>query len=112
MKSQENRKKKTFEAALERLEKIISEMDRGKLPLEAMLKKYEEGIHLARFCSRKLEEAQKKIELLVKKDDGSFETRDFQPSEETALEAEKDVKDLGAEEEPSEEEVKEEEPLF
>jgi exodeoxyribonuclease VII small subunit len=67
-----------FEQAIQRLEKIVAEMEGAELPLEAVLKKYEEGTRLVRFCSQKLEEAEKKIELLTKKADGSVELKPFQ----------------------------------
>lgn len=57
----------TFEKALERLEKIVTEMETGKLPLEAMIGRFEEGQKLIEFCTRKLNEVERRIELLVKK---------------------------------------------
>ena len=66
-----------FEAALERLEKIVSKMASGELPLEETLKRYEEGVGLARFCSEKLNEVQKKIELLKKNADGQWTKKSF-----------------------------------
>ena len=56
----------TFEAALKQLEEIVQRLERGELPLEESLKLYEEGIHLSRLCHAKLEEAEGKIELLMK----------------------------------------------
>ena len=66
-----------FEAALERLEKIVSQMESGELHLEETLKRYEEGVGLARFCSEKLNEVQKKIELLKKNADGQWTKKSF-----------------------------------
>ncbi len=60
--------KKSFEDALTRLEKITDELEDGNLSLESSLKKFEEGIKLAEFCNTKLEEAQKKVDILLKKD--------------------------------------------
>ena len=56
----------TFEAALKQLEEIVQRLERGELPLEESLKLYEEGIRLSRLCHAKLEEAEGKIELLMK----------------------------------------------
>jgi exodeoxyribonuclease VII small subunit len=56
-----------FERALERLEKIVSEMEGGKLPLEDMIARFEEGQALMRVCTRKLNEVERRIEMLVKK---------------------------------------------
>jgi exodeoxyribonuclease VII small subunit len=67
-----------FEQALQRLEKIVSEMESAELPLDEVLQRYEEGVRLAQFCSSKLEEAQKKIEILAKKADGSRTLNPFE----------------------------------
>jgi exodeoxyribonuclease VII small subunit len=56
----------SFEAALKQLEEIVQRLERGELPLEESLKLYEEGIRLSRLCHAKLEEAEGKIELLMK----------------------------------------------
>ena len=56
-----------FEKALARLEKIVAEMEAGKLPLEEMIGRFEEGQTLIRFCTKKLNEVERKIEVLVKK---------------------------------------------
>lgn len=69
----------SFEQAIQRLEKIVAEMEAAELPLEDVLKRYEEGSRLVQFCSQKLEEAEKKIELLTKQADGSVELKPFEP---------------------------------
>jgi exodeoxyribonuclease VII small subunit len=56
----------TFELALKQLEEIVQRLEKGELTLEESLKLYEEGIRLSRFCHAKLEEAEGKIEMLVK----------------------------------------------
>ena len=56
----------TFEAALQRLEGIVQRLEKGELPLEESLVLYEEGVRLARLCHGKLEEAEGKIEMLLK----------------------------------------------
>ena len=61
----------TFESALKRLEKIVAELESGDLPLEKSLKKFEEGIELSKFCSKKLEETEAKISQLVKDANGN-----------------------------------------
>jgi exodeoxyribonuclease VII small subunit len=60
--------KKSFEEALESLEQITRELENGDLSLEKSLKKFDEGIKLAELCNHKLEEAQQKVDLLLKKD--------------------------------------------
>ena len=56
----------TFEQALQQLEQIVQKLEKGELPLEESLKLYEEGIRLSRLCHAKLEEAEGRIELLMK----------------------------------------------
>ena len=56
----------SFEDALKKLEEIVQRLERGELSLEDSLTCYEEGIRLSRFCHGKLEEAERKIETLVK----------------------------------------------
>ena len=56
----------TFEGALQKLETIVQRLEKGELALEESLALYEEGIRLSRLCHAKLEEAEGKIELLVK----------------------------------------------
>ena len=70
-----------FEDAIEKLEKIVAELEEGGLPLEKSLKKFEEGVKLSRFCSKKLKEAERKIELLTKNADGELETKPFDTEE-------------------------------
>lgn len=77
--------KKTFENALSQLESIVARLENGDLPLEDSLKLFEEGIKLSRFCNQKLNEAQKKVEVLLKGNGGKLEPRPFEP-EETAEE--------------------------
>jgi exodeoxyribonuclease VII small subunit len=55
-----------FDQALRRLEKLVEEMEEEEVPLEESLKKYEEGVRLARLCLEKLKQAEKKIEILKK----------------------------------------------
>lgn len=63
-------KEKKFEEALERLEKIVKKMEEGDMTLEESLEAFEEGIRLSRFCSKKLDEAERKVEILLKDDEG------------------------------------------
>jgi exodeoxyribonuclease VII small subunit len=62
----------TFEKAMQQLEKIVEELEAGEMPLETSLKKFEEAVHLSRFCSEKLDESEKKIALLLKTPDGGL----------------------------------------
>ena len=58
--------KKSFEQAMENLEKIVEELETGDLPLEKAMQKFEEGMELTRYCTRKLDETEKKIKLLIR----------------------------------------------
>ena len=66
-----------FEDSLARLEQIVGQLETGNLPLEESLKVFEEGIALARHCARYLEEAEKRIEILTKDDQGALGTKPF-----------------------------------
>ena len=72
----------SFEQAIQRLEKIVADMEAAELPLEDVLKRYEEGTRLVRFCAQKLDEAEKKIELLTKKADGTVALKPFEAADE------------------------------
>ena len=62
-------KKKSFEEALIKLERITKELEEGDLSLEESLKYFDEGVKLAEYCNGKLNDAQKKVEILLKKND-------------------------------------------
>ena len=72
--------KEKFEDALNKLEKIVSKLEEGDIPLEESLKLFEEGIRLSRFCNQKLDEAEKKVEILSKDKDGMLKARPFDSS--------------------------------
>ena len=55
---------KDFETAIAELETIVKKLEEGDLALEASLQLYERGVHLSRFCHARLEEAEKRIEIL------------------------------------------------
>jgi exodeoxyribonuclease VII small subunit len=71
-----------FEDCLARLEQIVAALETGNLPLEESLKVFEEGIALARHCSRYLEDAERRIEVLVKDETGATTVRPFSPPQE------------------------------
>jgi exodeoxyribonuclease VII small subunit len=64
-----------FEEALKKLEKIVEDLEKGDLSLDEALKKYQEGLELSRLCGQRLENAKKKIDLLVKNKKGEFELK-------------------------------------
>jgi len=59
-------KEKSFEEALKRLEEIVQKLEGGDLSLDESLSLFEEGISLSRFCTKKLAQAEKKVEKLLK----------------------------------------------
>lgn len=72
--------KEKFEDALNKLEKIVSQLEEGDVSLEESLKLFEEGIRLSRLCNQKLEEAEKRVEILLKSEDGTLKAHPFSPS--------------------------------
>jgi len=75
-----------FEEAISRLEKIVQQLEEGEKSLEDSLKLYEEGIKLSKFCSGKLEEAKKRIEILTKSDKGELVAKPFHLEEDEDIE--------------------------
>jgi len=71
----------SFESALKELEGIVKQLESGEAKLEEALSLFERGIRLSRFCSQKLEEAEKKIELLVKDSRGEYSPIPFEPND-------------------------------
>ncbi len=72
--------KEKFEDALEKLEDIVRKMEAGEMPLDDALKSFEEGIKLIRFCSSKLEDTQRRVEMLLEKEN-SMQLKQFQGDE-------------------------------
>ena len=70
-----------FEKAMTRLEKIVEELERGDLDIDKSLEIFEEGIKMSRACSKKLNEAEAKIEKLTKGKKGELVTELFPVSE-------------------------------
>jgi exodeoxyribonuclease VII small subunit len=72
-------KVKDFETALKSLEEIVSQLESGDLTLDRALALFEEGVRISRFCNAKLEEAERKVETLIKGTDGSMKEIPFAP---------------------------------
>lgn len=64
------REEVTFEEALSRLEAVVNRLESGDLPLEESLRLFEEGVHLSKLCQERLEEAERRVALLLKEDRG------------------------------------------
>ena len=67
-----------FEDALKKLEIVVNELEGGDLSLDASLTKYEEGVKFIRLCQKKLGEARKRIEILVKTKEGKIKIEPFE----------------------------------
>ena len=76
------KKEPTFEEAVKRLEEIVGQLEDGEIPLENSLTLFEEGVKLSRFCRTKLDEAEKRISLLLKDEAGIFQREPFSLSDE------------------------------
>ena len=67
---------KTFESQMEELEKIVAELEKGDLNLDKSVEKFEEGIKISKECNKMLEDAEKRITILVN-NDGEVQEKDF-----------------------------------
>ncbi|MBF0452320.1 MAG: exodeoxyribonuclease VII small subunit [Candidatus Magnetomorum sp.] len=70
-------KKTTFESAIEQLDKIVEELEAGDIPLEQAIKKFEEGVKLSQLCSKRLDETEEKMSMLIKTAEGQLTTIPF-----------------------------------
>lgn len=75
------KKELSFEDSLKKLEEITSKMGEQSLPLEESLKLFQEGMELSTICNKKLDEAEKKINVVLKNSDGNLIETDFEPEE-------------------------------
>lgn len=76
-----------FEDALARLETIATELENGDLPLDESLKIFEEGIRLSKTCLKMLDEAERKVEILIQDKDGKKRLRAYNVGAEEADES-------------------------
>ena len=74
----EVKNEETFEESLNKLEKIAQNMEKGDLSLDEAMAEFERGIKLSKECTRKIEEAEKKINILIKNENGDFEEESFE----------------------------------
>jgi exodeoxyribonuclease VII small subunit len=73
-----------FEGAMDRLEKIVEQMESGKLPLEDLIVRYEEGMKLVKTCQERLANAEQKIEIITRNSAGKPIVKEFEPTQEAA----------------------------
>ncbi|HEX8071209.1 MAG TPA: exodeoxyribonuclease VII small subunit [Pyrinomonadaceae bacterium] len=76
---------RSFEAALAALEQIVRELERGDLPLERSLELFEQGVRLSRECQERLQAAERRIEVLLRDDEGRAVVGAFAEDELTRL---------------------------
>src|SRR5690349_12677606 len=72
-----------FEGAMDRLEAIVEQMESGKLPLEDLIVRYEEGMNLVKVCQERLTSAEQKIEIIARNSAGKSVVKDFEPAAES-----------------------------
>ncbi|BFT71320.1 exodeoxyribonuclease VII small subunit [Paenibacillus sp. P36] len=70
----------SFEVAIEQLERIVAQLESGDVPLEKAIELYQEGVRLSHLCGVKLEQVEKKIEMLVEGETGTVNRKPFQPA--------------------------------
>lgn len=73
-----NEKPKTFETSLEQLEQIVRELEQGDLPLERSLELFERGVTLSRECQERLNQAERRIEVLLRDNQGRPTVKPFE----------------------------------
>jgi len=61
---------KNFEESVKELENLIEDLEKGDIPLEEAIEKFEKGVSLIKYCNKKLDEAERKIEIILKDDNG------------------------------------------
>ena len=67
-----------FESALDDLEQVVEQLESGELSLEDSLAAFEKGVGLVKFCNQKLNEVEKRIEMLVKDKEGKLQLKAFE----------------------------------
>ena len=81
-KKPEPAKKPDFERSLARLEEVVKKLENANLPLDEAMKLFEEGVELSRDCQKQLEQAEGRVEILMKKADGKLAPEPFEPEAE------------------------------
>jgi len=75
-------KKADFERSLQRLEEVVKRLESANLPLDDAMKLFEEGVELTRECQKQLEQAEGRVEILLKKADGKIAAEAFEAEDE------------------------------
>lgn len=85
----------SFEEALKELEEIVGKLEAGELSLDASLRLFEKGVKLTKFLRKELEKAEKKIDILLKDEDGKIEAQPFELQDEKPASGEPEESDSG-----------------
>ena len=83
-----------FEKAMDRLESIVEQMESGKLALEDLIVRYEEGMNLVKICQDRLTKAEQKIEIIARNNAGKPNVKNFEPAAESANDEKTSEKEL------------------
>ena len=83
-KAAETQRKGDFEKSLARLEEVVKRLESPDLSLDEAMKLFEEGVRLSRECQKQLEEAEGRVEILLKKADGKISAEPFEPKDESS----------------------------
>jgi exodeoxyribonuclease VII small subunit len=81
-KNPETPRKADFERSLARLEEVVERLESAELSLDEAMKLFEEGVRLSRECQKQLEEAEGRVQILLKKANGKISAEPFEPEEE------------------------------
>jgi exodeoxyribonuclease VII small subunit len=87
-------KPKTFESSLEELERIVRQLEQGELTLEKSLELFEQGVKLSRDCQERLSQAERRIEILMRDNQGRASVRPFDPERELSADEDETDKDI------------------
>ena len=68
----------TFESALKKLEETVCKLEDGSIPLDEALNTFESGVRWSRECNKFLENAEQRIEIILKNENGEFEQKEFE----------------------------------
>jgi exodeoxyribonuclease VII small subunit len=82
-----------FESAMDRLEAIVEQMESGKMLLEELIVRYEEGMKLVKICQERLASAEQRIEIISRNSAGKPIVKDFEPATEPPRAAEQEEKE-------------------
>src|ERR1700758_2291971 len=83
-----------FEKAMSRLEAIVEQMESGKLPLEDLIVRYEEGMNLVKVCQERLTSAEQKIEIIARNNAGKPTVKNFEPATESSNDEKRSEKEV------------------